>query len=202
MVGSDIVDLAEAKQMSNWERPRFLEKLFTKDEQQLIHNSENSFLIIWRLWSMKEAAYKLYTQLNPSRFFNPKAFECSIENLNGKIRFKDFCCFVNTEITSQYILSEARLKAFKMTSETIELKDKNQKAISEITKLALLNRISEMYNVSKVNLKFEKSEYGIPMVHFNSEKINVSLSHHGNFATYVFTILDPTRFKNIVSIST
>ena len=33
MVGNDIVDLAEAKKASNWQRPRFLEKLFTPNEQ-------------------------------------------------------------------------------------------------------------------------------------------------------------------------
>ena len=64
MIGTDIIDIVEAKKTSNWERPRFLEKLFTSNEQQLIHNSENKFVMVWRLWSMKEAAYKLYIQLN------------------------------------------------------------------------------------------------------------------------------------------
>jgi len=76
MIGNDIVDIAEARQRSNWQRPRFLDKLFTLQEQQLIQNSDNSFLMVWRLWSMKESAYKLYTQLHPSRFYNPKQFEC------------------------------------------------------------------------------------------------------------------------------
>ena len=106
MVGNDVVDLEEAKRTSNWERPRYLEKLFTSKEQQLIHNATNSFSMVWRLWSMKEAAYKLYTQLNPSRFYNPKGFECDISDLNGIVKFKDFECNVKTQIASKYILSE------------------------------------------------------------------------------------------------
>ena len=44
MIGNDIVDIAEAKKDSNWQRSRFLDKLFTSKEQQLVHQSKNSFL--------------------------------------------------------------------------------------------------------------------------------------------------------------
>ena len=92
MVGNDIIDIQEAQKKSNWQRPRFLEKLFTIKEQQLIQNSEHSFLMVWRLWSMKEAAYKLYTQLHPSRFYKPKSFECEMNDLNGTVIFQEFKC--------------------------------------------------------------------------------------------------------------
>ena len=44
MIGNDIVDITEAKQKSNWQRPRFLDKLFTVQEQQLIQNAHDPFL--------------------------------------------------------------------------------------------------------------------------------------------------------------
>lgn len=184
MIGNDIVDIAEAKLKSNWERPRILEKLFTQKEQQLIQHSDDAFLMVWRLWSMKEAAYKLYTQLYPSRFYNPKGFECHIQNENGIVRFKDFECRIKTQITSAYILSEARLTPSKMTSKVIELKSKNPKSQSEVTKAILLKELSEQYQVSKADLNFQKSEFGVPSVLFNSEKIQVSLSHHGCYGAY------------------
>lgn len=43
MVGNDIVDINEAKSASNWQRPRFLEKLFTTKEQFTIRNAETPF---------------------------------------------------------------------------------------------------------------------------------------------------------------
>ena len=72
MIGNDIIDLSLAKTQSNWQRKGFLEKLFSNDEQQLILEASNSFEMVWRLWSMKEAAYKIYTQHNEIRFFAPK----------------------------------------------------------------------------------------------------------------------------------
>lgn len=184
MVGNDIVDLKEAKRASNWQRPRFLDKLFSSREQQLIRSSEDSFLMVWRLWSMKEAAYKLYTQQNPSRFYNPKGFKCFFQNENGIVKFKDFKCIVKTQITSKYMLSEARFLDSEMTSKVIEFKDENSKIQSKILKDALLNELSKTDQLSKTDFKFQKSEFGIPTVLFNSEKTQLSLSHHGCFGAY------------------
>ncbi|WP_179021382.1 4'-phosphopantetheinyl transferase family protein [Winogradskyella forsetii] len=184
MVGNDIVDLEEAKRASNWQRSRFLNKLFAPKEQQLIYSSENPFIMVWRLWSMKEAAYKLYTQQNPSRFYNPKGFECHFDNEEGSVRFKNFECQTKTKFTSEYILSEARLLDFKMTSKVIEFEE-DSNIQSEVTKAALLNEFSKTYQVSVDDLKIEKSEFGIPTVVFNTEKFQVSWSHHGGFGAYV-----------------
>lgn len=184
MVGNDVVDLREAKTNSNWQRPRFLAKLFTSKEQQLIYNATNSFTMVWRLWSMKEAAYKLYTQQNPSRFYNPIGFECDIVNLNGIVKFKDFECNVKTQITSRYILSEARLIDTAMTSKVINFKEKFQKSQSASLKDALLIELSRLDQLSIEDLKFQKSEFNIPTVTCNSVNIHVSLTHHGHFGAY------------------
>lgn len=69
-VGNDIVDLNLAKTQSNWQRNGFLEKQFTQKEQQEIYNSKNPFLQVWQFWSMKEAAYKCYTQQVESAFLH------------------------------------------------------------------------------------------------------------------------------------
>ncbi|MDP5081081.1 MAG: 4'-phosphopantetheinyl transferase superfamily protein [Winogradskyella sp.] len=186
MIGNDIVDLAEAKRMSNWQRPGFLEKLFTPQEQQLIQNSEQQFLMVWRLWSMKEAAYKLYTQLHPSRFYNPKQFHCEINNSEGKVRYNLFSCEVKTKITSQYIISEARLVSMDMTSECIKLNESSPQHQSEVVKNALLGKIAQHYRILKTDLKLIKSDFGIPSVYQNAKKLNisVSISHHGNYGAY------------------
>lgn len=185
MVGNDIVDLEEAKKASNWQRPRFLDKLFTSKEQQLIHNSKNAFLMVWRLWTMKEAAYKLYTQLHPSRFYNPKGFECFIDNGNGTVRFKDFHCHTKTQIESKYIVSEARLTEDKMTSKVIKFKENSSsEKQGNLIKNRVLHALSKLNKVPVAHLKFKKSEFGIPAVHFNSETIEISMSHHGCFGAY------------------
>jgi len=181
MVGNDIVDIQEAKKNSNWQRTRFLEKLFTTRERHLISNSKDSFLMVWRLWSMKEAAYKLYTQLHPSRFYNPKAFECVIENTSRSVIYKDFECCVETKVTSNYIISEARINPSRMTSQTILFSGDNSENKSAVLKARLLEMISTANDISITCLNFSKSEFGIPTVNYKSKSINVSLTHHGNY---------------------
>ncbi len=190
MVGVDIIDIVETKKSSNWQRPRFLEKLFTLNEQQLIHDSKNPFIMVWQLWSMKEAAYKLYTQIQPCRFYNPKQFQCEINNANFKVTYKDFKCFVNTKISSQYILSEAHLEHREITSKCIKLLCSNYANQSQMIKEALLVSISNQFKVLKSKLKIVKSEFGIPSIYYNSKKLNVgiSISHHGNYGAYAVSL--------------
>ena len=191
MIGTDIIDIAEAKKTSNWKRPRFLEKLFTSNEQQLIHNSENKFIMVWRLWSMKEAAYKLYIQLNPDRFYNPKKFECDINATSLKVTYKTFHCVLTTKITKGYILSEASLIRRKLVSSAFKLTSKDYESQSKITKEALMLSVSNQYNLVKSNLNISKSEFGIPSIYYNSKKLNISisLSHHGHYASYAMSSL-------------
>lgn len=184
MVGNDIVDIEEAMQASNWQRPRFLEKLFTIKEQQSIQNSENSFLMVWRLWSMKEAAYKLYTQLHPSRFYMPKSFECEFNELNGAVIFRDYKCYVDTKITSNYLISEARLDKHKMTSNVVRFEKKNTNTQSKILKTELLKSVAKRYQIQAETLSVENNKFGIPTVRLGLNEINISLTHHGSYGAY------------------
>lgn len=189
MIGNDIVDLAEAQLKSNWQRPRFLDKLFTLKEQDTIQSSENTFVMVWRLWSMKEAAYKLFTQLHPSRFYSPKQFECEIQDSKGKVNYKTFECFTTTEITKKYILSEARLSKAEIASEAQEIKTNSPKTQSDAVKALLLSAISKKFNLITEDLNIVKSEFGMPSVYHLSKKLNlgVSISHHGCYAAYAYS---------------
>lgn len=190
MIGIDVIDIVETQKTTNWQRPRFLEKLFTLNEQQLIHDSKNPFIMVWQLWSIKEAAYKLYTQIQSCRFYNPKQFQCEINNVNLKVTYKDFKCFVNTRISSQYILSEAHIENREMASKCIKLLCNSYADQSQITKEALLISISNRFKVLKSKLKLVKSEFGIPLIYYNSKKLNigVSISHHGHYGAYALSL--------------
>lgn len=177
MVGNDIVDLAEARHASNWQRPGFLDKLFSESEQTYIQNAANPFRMVWRLWSIKEASYKLYTQLYPSRFYDPKGFECTIENNSGSVKFKDFQCFVETKETSHYIISEATLTKQELSSEIVKFKTTNQKEQSEALKTKLLHFVGEAYRI-------KKNEVGIPTLSKGKGHLNISLTHHGVYGAF------------------
>lgn len=187
MVGNDIVDINEAKIASNWQRPRFVDKLFTTQEQVLIQNASNPFLKVWCLWSMKEAAYKLYTQHFPSRFYNPKAFECFVYGDIGIVKFKEFQCYVSTKITSDYIISESRLDIKPMTSKVIKFETKHVKNQSKIIRNAILNKSADVFKTSKEHLEILTSTYGVPSINIDIQNIPLSITHHGYYGAYAIS---------------
>lgn len=190
MVGTDIIDIEETKRTTHWQRPRFLEKLFTPQERRYIEDSNDAFSLVWQLWSMKESAYKLYTQLYPSRFYNPKQFECKLNASHGNIVYKTFECIVKTKKTKQYILSEARLNHHKISSKIITFENKNHKTQSESTRVMLIKQISKQFGYTS-NVSVKTSKFGMPSVYHNSEplQLSVAISHHGHYGTFAISEL-------------
>jgi phosphopantetheinyl transferase (holo-ACP synthase) len=158
MIGNDVVDLNLAGKESNWQRKGFLSKIFTKNEQTLIQNSENQEIAVWNLWSRKEAAYKIWNRETGIRKFNPIQFECfDLESETGKVQFKNTIYFTKTEILTDYIHT-----------------------------IAVLNK--EIFNNIKFIKKLitiEKKK-GIPFYVNENQKIKpVSKSHHGRFESII-----------------
>jgi phosphopantetheinyl transferase (holo-ACP synthase) len=108
MIGNDIVDLALAKKESNWQRNRFLDKIFTQNEQLLITNAKNPEIMVWNLWSRKEAAYKIYNRETGIRGYFPLQLECSYESQNsGLVSIKQNIYLTKTVISDNYIYTIA-----------------------------------------------------------------------------------------------
>lgn len=108
MIGNDIVDLALARKESKWQRDRFLDKIFTKNEQQLILNDANPEIMVWNLWSRKEAAYKIYNQETGIRGFFPLQLECFYENATlGTVSIKGKSYFTQSKIENDSIYTIA-----------------------------------------------------------------------------------------------
>lgn len=110
MIGNDIVDLELAKIESNWRRPGYLNKIFTSFEQKLINEAENPTLMVWLLWSMKEASYKIYATKTGTRSFAPTQLACESLNLKtsqaeGTINIKNELYYTKSEIKTCYIHS-------------------------------------------------------------------------------------------------
>jgi phosphopantetheinyl transferase (holo-ACP synthase) len=155
MIGNDIVDLALARKESNWKRNRFLDKIFTVKEQLLIADSENPEIMVWNLWSRKEAAYKIYNRETGIRGYFPLQLECSYENeISGSVSIKGNMYFTKTTISDAFIHTIAVVKK--------ENFDAVKKLNSNLT-------------ISKTN--------GIPFIIDEQTKIAkpISISHHGRF---------------------
>ena len=155
MIGNDIVDLELAKEQSNWKRKGYLDKIFTKNEQLLILNSENPDETVWNLWSRKEASYKIHNRMTGNRIYNPIQFECLDSGQSiGTVKFQDVFYFTKTEINSHFVhtISVLNLEDFK--------------------RISYINRNSEIIKIK--GIPFLKNEYN-----------PVSISNHGRFEKIV-----------------
>jgi len=159
MIGNDIVDLALARKESNWKRNGFLDKIFTKNEQLLILNAKNPDVIVWNLWSRKEAAYKIYNRQTNIRGYFPLQLECfDLEIIDGiifgKVIVKDFVYYTKTVVSTEFI---------------------NTIAVESIKDFTSITTLENRKKIQKNN--------GIPNYNEieNSGSSPISISHHGRF---------------------
>lgn len=86
MIGNDVVDLLQSRIESNWQRKGFLERLFVAHEQEMIQQAADREQMVWKLWSMKEATYKIYNRQTGIRAFIPLSFTCFVtDNAKGYV---------------------------------------------------------------------------------------------------------------------
>ena len=190
MTGNDIVDIHLAAKETNWQRKGFLEKIFTPSEQSLINNTAAPQQMVWRLWTMKESAYKLYTRQQGGRFFAPGKHHCSINSGScGEVSINDQQYQTLTSTTSNYIYTIAKPvndKTGDFINSCFDLPDitsEEQRAFLYNKILIEYNRHSNMKNNALV---FTKDGNGIPWLSCKNEstKIPVSITHHGRFAAF------------------
>lgn len=162
MIGNDVVDLELARRESNWKRRGFMEKIFTLKEREIILKSDNPETCLWILWSMKEAAYKVYNRQTGIRAFIPHKLECSIISLSRHKAEGIVKCGTNTYFTQTEILEEI--------IHTVAVE--SAKATAKICKI----------NADLV----QKDEFGRPFIYDISGSMKpVSKSHHGRCETIV-----------------
>lgn len=93
MIGNDVIDIIQSRHESNWQRKGFIQKLFTAQEQLLITKALNPEIMVWLLWSMKEAAYKIYNRQTKIRAYIPQELECSFDSQSKDCISGKVCCY-------------------------------------------------------------------------------------------------------------
>ncbi len=199
MIGNDIVDLKMAAFESNWKRPRFLDKVFSNEEQWLILNSENQSQMVWLLWSMKEAAYKIYVQQYGERIFNPKKLRCElVSKSEGLVNFNGNQYVTKSEIDDDFINTLAYSEEPKTTIiHRFKIEDTSYKTQSHTAKQKLLKSFSELKKVSIKYLEIKNDKNSVPRLFYNGNKQSdsFSIAHHGFYGAYAISFLN-TDFES------
>jgi phosphopantetheinyl transferase (holo-ACP synthase) len=155
MIGNDIVDLALAREKSDWKRKGFLNKIFTPREQNLILNDSNPDVMVWNLWSRKEAAYKVFNRKTGISGYFPLRLQCQFENANsGVVTIDNTVIYTQTQITQSFVY-------------TVAVED-----------VGLFGEIKNLENRIGV-LKENQVPYRLNSV--SKRKFPVSITHHGRY---------------------
>lgn len=190
MTGNDIIDRATAAAESNWKRKGFLEKIFTLQEQQYIHEAASPGEMVWKLWSMKESAYKVYTRQYGGRFFAPQKFNCTVLSRSaGKVDINNVTYLTTTNTDKKYIYSIARLDdpgnasfmncCFRITGTDF---GKQQQFIYE----RMISHYAMVSGKERNDIEIIKDRNGLPLLYCSQDKLSipVSITHHGNYAAF------------------
>lgn len=192
MVGNDIVDLAEAQRASRWQRSGFLDKIYTPEEQSLIHAAKDSFRMVWQLWSMKESAYKVYIQAGGTRFFNPRKIVCRLETpQKGQVQINHCRFSTQSSLQAGHIASTAVSQA-KVTDihigKVLQLPLDSVSQQSAFLHTHLMQVFASHHDLDVAELRISKTAAGVPFFQYKDKTLptSVSMSHHGQFGTYVW----------------
>lgn len=193
MIGNDIVDLKQAsidspKNFKGLRWKRFLNKIFTEEEQGFIEDSKNQFETVWLLWSMKEAAYKIHVRRYEKRTFNPKKLKCEIYyRIRGKVTIDDHDYYTASQINKDYIYTTATSEQnITPISDCLRLEDLAYENQYKVARSEALFRFSKLKNTPINSLEIIKNKEGVPYLFIDGKKQDNSLSitHHGAYCGF------------------
>lgn len=191
MVGNDIIDLQAAKGQKEPTRDRFLNKVFSYKEQEIIRRSKNPEVQVWMLWAMKEAAYKAHQRrFKLPRTFDPKKLKCEIWEQHsgsaiGGIFIGRFLYQSQLLINPEYIFCTAStLKSDNICSTVF--------SALKCSKQELIFKYSALHNIPDMEVKIVKDLHQVPHISINKNIKNhpFSLSHHGKFSAYSLALMN------------
>lgn len=191
MIGNDVVDLLAASGQSNWRRKGFFEKVFSKEEQATILFATDQNLLVWLLWSMKEAAYKAHQrQFKLPRTLNWLRQECKITSLHrhsasGIVEIGEHSYYTSSDLRSQAIHTSAGIQ------KNMSVKNALFEGSSEIAKTQLLNLIGERFSLNKKHLSCKKNPQGVPYITYRNQLFfsQFSFSGHGRFSAFSMSLI-------------
>ncbi|MDX2245461.1 MAG: 4'-phosphopantetheinyl transferase superfamily protein [Bacteroidia bacterium] len=192
MIGNDIVCLSTAGASDFFPRPRYLDKVYHPSEQRLLFADETPGRLRWLLWALKESAYKVWFKQSHKRLFAPQKFVVSPLPETGMYNIKtpSGSVFARAEVCADYVVayasSEPSFSNFTGVNRCSPTEDP-----SAFVREKLVERVCEVFPLCrKEDIRLEKSPEGIPLLYIRGfrEIFDLSLSHHGNFVSYVFTL--------------
>jgi phosphopantetheinyl transferase (holo-ACP synthase) len=207
MIGNDLVDLRCVQYSDGVRTSRWVEKVFTEEEKLLIEEAPEPMSLSWRMWSMKESAYKAnlrraylehevhQAELDhsvPKRSFGPKLLKCSIINERlGMVLIDDEVYETVSEQDGHLIHSCATtLDQPFIKSDIILLSGRDRERRHRYIREAFLRRCSIEMGLKPSSFDIKKNEIGMPILYVDGIKspLSFSFSYHGQSGAFALMI--------------
>lgn len=185
MIGNDIIDFEKAKKESNWRRKGYLQKVYSHAEQKMILSHPNPDVVIWVLWSIKEAAYKASQRMTFLKEYAPLKVSCNIDSniensvYYGNAYYNNQQYYTQTQVFDDYI-------------HTIALHHPSN--FGNIRKIYIGKYPGENYmeflrenEYLAYSEKIIKNKYDLPDLYDDGQVSFVSVSHHGEYLGIIAT---------------
>ena len=178
-IGNDIVDLNDPQAQGKENNLAFLSRVFSSAEQRLISESSAPHVMLWTLWSIKEASFKAAQKLLSDIRFIPKKFLCEIveaKSAQWHCCYSSACFNVQVTTTNDYVHAVAVNEAsFFVSAVLLEKCEENASNAVRVLALRLLAELGVLADaVRHKPPRFYRNETEI-------EDWDVSLSHDGRF---------------------
>lgn len=209
------MDLNDPHNMGKSRNLRFVNRVFTQSEQELIVGSAKPDTMVWALWAGKETAYKIINKCHLSASSAPRLYIVHLDQREGSCRSVDFpeagstvsgsvdtpygSVSIKIFITSDYVHcigSTSSLEELDSLVWHVDRISPDSELISDyestFVRKALKKRLLAYCNRDEqdINIRREKGPHGLgpPFVCINGTpaEIDISLSHDGVFTAYAF----------------
>ena len=210
------MDLRDPQNVGKSQNTRFINRVFTPDEQKLISNASKQDTMLWSLWAGKETAYKVISKSYPSAVSVPRSYRVSFDFAEETNKSVDFFAaddavtgFVDTPygkvyikifITSDYVhcigtASTEEIDSLvwhvdRISPDSEALPDYESMFVRKALKEHLADYIDQ--KPEDIEIRREKGSNGLmpPFVYISGRKarMDISLSHDGMFTAHAFTL--------------
>ena len=206
-VGNDIVDLKTPEAIGKSTDTRFIKRVLTPCEQQMLHHSEHPDTLVWALWAAKETAFKTISKSYPNISSAPgrypvildskKSSHCSkgeVMTPNGSVAIRiDFhedyihCIgiFSLADNLDSVVSGIGEIDTNTLAGQMDSISEKESSAVRRLAKKG----IASYLQLNEQDIQIIRRKKVHPPTVLAKGKIKnmeISLSHDGRFAAYAF----------------
>ena len=197
MIGNDIVDLADPQARGKNRDIRFIERVFTPDEQRKIQKSDEPDIVLWSLWVGKETGYKAMSKTHPAVSSSPERYAVQLSDTplpeSGTVETPCGLVSVRFRITGGYIhcigaTTDKGLNSIVWDVQTMLRPEVSPKYQSDFVRNMARKKISRYLKEDLETLEIVRPKgrrgLGPPVIYTGGKRtaIDISMSHDGRFA--------------------